>query len=160
MGIIQLLRSDAKTPTVLALLDDLLWNTLWLATDEFAHYVVEEVVEHGADYQRRYVIDIILSNWLMLMQEERGARVLVKVLVSGDWKDVVFLASCLLEFASDKVAKMAASKNGSMVIQALLKHTRCEEVASLRRLLCQATSRVPEQHPGWKTRHKGPNLQI
>jgi len=172
---VQLLRSYAQNPAVMALIDHLLSNTqqhaidefgqyvakevsntLQLATNKFGHHVLEAVLEHGADHHRRFVICTLLSNctWLMLMQDVGGAHVLKKVLECGDKNDVIFLASRLLEFEFDKLSKLAASKTGSIVMKALLKHTDCEEVARLGRMSPNRRSL------GWKMHHKGPTLKI
>merc|ERR1712012_663221 len=135
---VQLLRSHAKAPAVLSLIDSLLANTLHLATHVFAHHTLEEVLEHGADYQRRGVIDMLLPNWQMLLQDKSGVYVLVKVLGYGERKDVAFLAPHLVKLASDKV--FTASKAGGMVMRALMKHKECGEVASLIRS-CVCSSR-------------------
>jgi len=174
--LVQLLRSYAQNPAVMALVDHLLSNTqqhsidefgqyvtkevsntLQLATKKFGHYVLEEVLEHGADHHRRFVIYTLLSNcnWLMLMQDVSGAHVLKKVLECGDKNAAIFLASCLLEFDSDKLSELAASKTGSIVMQALLKHTDCEEVARLGRKYKSPNRRSL----GWKVHHKGPTLK-
>lgn len=111
-------------------------------------------MDHGADHHRGFVTYTLLSNcnWLMLMQDVSGAHVLEKIVERGEKKDVIFLASCLLEFDSDKVSKLAASKNGSMVMRALLKHVECEEVARLGRS-CGFTNR---RSLGWKTSTMAP----
>merc|ERR1712045_688358 len=138
---IKLLQYGSHTPAVQYLVERVLqWNALRVATDEFGHHLLEIFLEHGTEHHRnRCVIVFLLSNWLTLMNTEKGPYVLAKVLFYGEREDEVFLASRLRELNSEMQA---------MVIRALPQH---EEVAHLRRFIHKAIQ--GEYHPhGRRTR--------
>lgn len=140
---IKLIRKSSNNPAVWNFVDSVLqWNTLLMAIDEFGHYFAETVLEHGARHQRnRQLIDVLKSNFSVLMQAEKGPYVIAKLLQFGEREDVVFVVSCLRELNCDTVVQ---------VVQALPQRTICEEVASLRQLVEEVTSLRWLFHPMYR----------
>jgi len=120
----RLVEHNAKTEEVKLLVDQALTKVDVLVPHAFGHHVLETVLEHGLDHQRRQIVRALQQDLPSRLQSRYATYVVVKALSHGITEDSEALAWQLLAQPSEDVAAWAASQFGSPIARAFLRQPR------------------------------------
>lgn len=89
-----------------------------LSGDQYGNYVIQHLLEHGDDGQRRQIADVVRNNIAFFASGVFACGVLDKALTYGSWHDQVDIARRVVE-QEPLLATMAASAQGFASTQRL-----------------------------------------
>lgn len=97
---------------------DILDKAEILSGDQYGNYVIQHLLEHGDDGQRRQIADVVRNNAVHFVNGVFACGVLDKALTYCSWHDQVDIARRILE-QEPLLATMAASAHGFASTQRL-----------------------------------------
>jgi mRNA-binding protein PUF3 len=126
---------------------DILCKVETLSADQYGNFVIQHLLEHGDEGQRRRIADVVRSNAAHFVNGVSACGVLDKALTYGSWHDQVDIARRIVE-QEPLLATMAASAHGFASTQRLFTiaaHARERPAAAGGDLLEAACRQLLEQ---------------
>ncbi|CAK0788833.1 unnamed protein product, partial [Prorocentrum cordatum] len=99
-------------------LRDILGNVETLSGDQYGNFVIQHLLEHGDDAQRRHIAGVVRQNPALFVHGVSACGVLDKILTYGSWNDQVDIAERIVA-QEPLLATMAASAHGFASTQRL-----------------------------------------
>jgi len=119
--ICRLLESSGGFPGTVRLVDTILQDIDTHLTLTYGHYVIQSILEHGAQHQRDYVMSKLQSDVMRYASNRSGAHVVQKALASGSDDDQQALANRLLTCTTEESILLASSQAGLGIVRLLMK---------------------------------------
>jgi len=137
----RLLEHMADNPACVELIAEILAEADQLCCDEFGHYVMESVLEHGEPQQRESLLQALILQGPRLASHACGSHVIKKALVHGSAEEQQDIGAALLTLGSDSMVVLALTPYGSSVAMALLR-TRVDAAFAAAEQLRHAEARL------------------
>merc|ERR1712176_790001 len=118
--ILQRLLEHSRPDQVQGLVEDLLAEALLLSKHIYGHFVMQHIIEHGADIQRRHLIIALEQHASVAGSVIHACAVMGTALSLGTSEEQCSLASALLR-QEGLIADMSSSRHGNPVVKLLLK---------------------------------------
>lgn len=128
----RLLEFFGRENLVLGLMEELLNQAEDLCWHGFAHHIMQSVIEHGNDVQRRRVAEALLSNPMAYAQHKNASYLVERALCYCCQDDKRTLLGKLSK--PDAIAVLAVTQFGSYVVRSLLRHEQVNTSTAMEQL--------------------------
>jgi len=117
----RLLEHMADNPACVELIAEVMAEAGQLCRQEFGHYVMQSVLEHGQPQQRGCLVQALVLQGPRLANHNYGSHVIETALVHGSAEEQQDIGAALLTLGSCGMVALALTQHGSFVARALLR---------------------------------------
>jgi len=143
----RLLEHMADSPACVELMAEVLAEAGQLCRDEFGHYVMQSVLEHGQPQQRARLVQALISEGPSLASDPVAYHVVETALVHGSSEEQQLIGAALLMLGSYSMVTLALTQYGSFVARALLR-SRVDAALAAAEQFCHAEARLQRNRFG------------